>query len=169
MENLHKNIELMLEFLKGLFLVLHFSYYTLMTFLMMFSEVLLSMPMIVLSVATTKIGFWTWIWHTRHRTGAVSGLLISMLEKLWLSPLNWAGAASKKIGALIRSTKFLSPKVTLYFCKFTIRSCMEYCCHIWAGVPSCYLELLDKLQKQVCKTVGASLLSLLNPWLIVKM
>ena len=23
---------------------------------------------------------------------------------------------------------------------------MEYCCHVWAGAPSCYLELLDKLQ-----------------------
>ena len=33
MGNLHKNIQLMLVFLKGLFLVLHFSYYTLMTFL----------------------------------------------------------------------------------------------------------------------------------------
>ena len=32
MENLHKNIQLMLGFLKGLFLVLHSSYYTLMTF-----------------------------------------------------------------------------------------------------------------------------------------
>ena len=37
MESLHKNIQLMLEFLKGPFLVLHFSYYTLMTFLMMLS------------------------------------------------------------------------------------------------------------------------------------
>ena len=35
MESLHKNIQLMLEFLKAPFLVLHFSYYTLMTFLMM--------------------------------------------------------------------------------------------------------------------------------------
>ena len=34
---------------------------------------------------------------------------------------------------------------------------MEYCCHVWAGVPSCYLELLDKLQKQICRTVGRSL------------
>ena len=34
---------------------------------------------------------------------------------------------------------------------------MEYCCHIWAGAPSCYLELLDKLQKQICMTVGPSL------------
>ena len=33
MGNLHKNIHLMLEFLKAPFLVLHFSYYTLMTFL----------------------------------------------------------------------------------------------------------------------------------------
>ena len=23
---------------------------------------------------------------------------------------------------------------------------MEYCCHVWAGALSCYLELLDKLQ-----------------------
>ena len=35
MESLHKNIQLMLEFLKAPFLVLHFSYYTLMTFLTM--------------------------------------------------------------------------------------------------------------------------------------
>ena len=35
MESLHKNIHLMLEFLKALFLVLHFSYYTLMIFLTM--------------------------------------------------------------------------------------------------------------------------------------
>ena len=35
--------------------------------------------------------------------------------------------------------------------------CMEYCCHVWAGAPSCYLELLDKLQKQICRTVDSSL------------
>ena len=47
--NLHKNIQLMLVFLKDLFLALHFSYYTLMTFLMMLSVILLSMLMILLS------------------------------------------------------------------------------------------------------------------------
>ena len=26
---------------------------------------------------------------------------------------------------------------------------MEYCCHVWAGHPSYYLEILDKLQKQI--------------------
>ena len=49
MESLHKNIQLMLEFLKGPFLVLHFSYYTLMTFLMILSLILLSVLMMLLS------------------------------------------------------------------------------------------------------------------------
>ena len=41
---------------------------------------------------------------------------------------------------------------------------MEYCCHVWAGAPSCYLELLDKLQKQICRTVGPPLATSLEPW-----
>ena len=34
---------------------------------------------------------------------------------------------------------------------------MEYCCHVWAGTPSCYLEMLGTLQKWICMTVGPSL------------
>ena len=34
---------------------------------------------------------------------------------------------------------------------------MEYCCHVCAGAPSCYFELLNKLQKQICRYVGPSL------------
>ena len=41
--------------------------------------------------------------------------------------------------------------------------CMEYCFHVWAGYPSCYLELLDKLQKRICRTVGPSFASSLEP------
>ena len=48
MGSLHKNIQLMLEFVKGSFLVLHFSYYTSMTFLML-SVMLLSMRVILIS------------------------------------------------------------------------------------------------------------------------
>ena len=70
---------------------------------------------------------------------------------------------SKKIGALICSMKFLSPEVALYLYKSTIRPCMEYCCHVWAGATSCYLELLDKLQKRTCRTVGPSLAASLEP------
>ena len=60
------------------------------------------------------------------------------------SKLDWgscivsiAKTASKKIGALICSMKFLSPEVALYLYKSIIQRCMEYCCHVWAGAPSC--------------------------------
>ena len=86
------------------------------------------------------------------------------------SELNWGSyiisitiTASKKIGALIRSVKFRSPEVTLYLFKSTIKPCMEYFCHVWAGAPSCYLELLDKLQKWMCQTAGTSLAASFEP------
>ena len=53
--------------------------------------------------------------------------------------------------------KIPSPEVALYIYKSTIRSCIEYCCHVWAGGPSCFLELLDKKQKRICRTVCPSL------------
>ena len=59
--------------------------------------------------------------------------------------------------------KFLSPEVALYLHKSTIHPCMGYCCHVWAGAPSCYLGLLDKLQKRICRTVGPSLATSLEP------
>ena len=70
-----------------------------------------------------------------------------MLGLTFSSKLDWGSyiisigkIASKKIGALIRSMKFLSPEIALYLYKATIRPSMEYCCHVWAGAPSCYLD-----------------------------
>ena len=48
MGSLRKNIQFTVEFPKAPLLILHFSYYTLMTFLMMLSVILWSMPMILL-------------------------------------------------------------------------------------------------------------------------
>ena len=145
------------------------------------------------SVATTWIGFWTWIWSMRHcgleqevacwfrwlvdqsnNTGSIDKKMDgSVLEKkssfkmlglIFSSKLDWgsyilsiAKTASKKIEVLICSMKILSPGVALYLYKSTICPWAEYCCHVWAGASSCYLELLDRLQKQICRTVGPSL------------
>ena len=97
----------------------------------------------------------------------------SSFKKLGLtfsSKLDWgsyiisiAKTASKKIGALIRSMKFLSPEVALYLYKSTIHPCVKYCCHVWAGTPSCYLELLDRLQKQIYRIVSPSLAASVEP------
>ena len=90
-----------------------------------------------------------------------------MLGLTFSSKLDWgsyvisiAKTASKKNGALIHSMKFLSPEVALYLYKSTICPCMEYCCHVWAGAPSCYLELLDKLQNRI---VSPSIATSLEP------
>ena len=88
-----------------------------------------------------------------------------LLCVLFLYPyiISIAKTASKKIGALIHSMKFLSPEVALYLYKSTVCPCIKCCCHIWAGAPCCYLELLDKLQKRICRTVCPSLAASLEP------
>ena len=74
-----------------------------------------------------------------------------------------AKTASKKIGDLISSMKLISPEIALYLYKFTIWPCMECGCHIWAGAPNWYLELLDKLQKWISRAAGPSLAASLQP------
>ena len=59
--------------------------------------------------------------------------------------------------------KFLSPEVAFYLYKSTICPCMECYCHTWAGALICCLELLDKLQKRICRTVGPTLAASLEP------
>ena len=72
------------------------------------------------------------------------GLTFSSKLDLGSYIISIAKTTSSIFGAVIRSMKFLSPEDALCLYKSTIRSCMEYCCHVWTGAPSCYLELLDK-------------------------
>ena len=93
----------------------------------------------------------------------ILGLTFS--SKLYWCPyiISIIKTASKKIRPLIRSVKFLSSEVALYLYKSTIRPCMEYCCHVWAGAPGCYMELLEKLEKWICRTFGRSIVASLEP------
>ena len=89
MGSLHKNINLMQEFLNAPFLVLYFSYYTLMTFLLMLSVILLSILMLLLSILSVIRHLicgnnlnWLLNLNLIYETSwtcAGSGLLISML------------------------------------------------------------------------------------------
>ena len=145
MGSLHASTQLMLEFLKVQFLVLHFPYYTLMTFLKMFKH----------PIYGTNQTMWT---------GTGSGLLISKLEKVidvrmdgsvfeekssfkvlkstFFSRLDWgsciisiAKTASRKIRALIRSIKFL------FLMMLCISINLPYA-HAWKTVVMCGLVLL---------------------------
>ena len=93
-----------------------------------------------------------------------------MLGLTFSSKLDWgsyiisiAKSASKKIGALVHSMKFLSLEVALYLYKSTKRPCIEYCCQVWADAPSCYMKLLDKLEKRTSRTVGPYLAGSFEP------
>ena len=183
MESLHKNYQLMLEFLKSSFLGLHFFYCKLMTFLTMLSVILLSVLMILLYILGVIRHLicgnnFNWLlnllwlvdfnaektqlvsFDLSNNNGSIDMKLVGsvlgekssfkMLGLTFSSKLDRgsyiisiAKSASKKIGGLFCSMKFLSPEVALYLYKSTIRPCMEYCCHVWAGAPSCYLEYAE--------------------------
>ena len=155
MPSLHKNIQLMLKFLKALFFVLHFSYYTLMIFLML-SVILLPMLMILVSILSVirhlicgnnlnwflnlNLIYQTLDWGKKwldqlvlfdrsNNTGSIDVKMDGSLEEkssfkmlglTFSCKLSWgyyiisiAKTAFKKIGALIRSMKCLSPEVAL--------------------------------------------------------
>ena len=89
--------------------------------------------------------------------------------RLISSKLDWgsyiisiAKIAFKKIGALIRSMKVLSPEVALYLYKSTIRPCMEYLSRLgWC--PQLLLGIVRQAKKRICRTVGHSLAASLEP------
>ena len=208
----YPNIHLMLEFLKAPFLVLHSSYYTLITFVMMLSVILLSMLMILLSIlsvirhlicgntvnwllnlnlvtvdwgknwlidfSSEKTQLVSFDWsnsntasiHVKMDGSVLKDKLSFKILTLTSSKLHWgsyiisiAKTASKKIGALIRSMRFFSPEVALDLYKSTIYPFMKCYCQFMADAPSCHLELLDKLQKQIWRTVDPSLPASFEP------
>ena len=74
-----------------------------------------------------------------------------MLGLTFPSKLDWsyyiisiAKTASKKIGTLIGSMKFLSPKVVLKLYKCTIQLSMKYCCHVWVDALNFYFRQATK-------------------------
>ena len=133
----------------------------------------------ILSLATTGIGLWTQVWSTRYgwkaqlvsfvqsnNTGAIyvkmNGYVLE--EKMYFKMLDLSFSSKLVWGSYIISMmKLPAKKLAMYLYKLTICLYMEYCFHIWTGAPSCYLELLDKLQKQICRTVGPSLAASLEP------
>ena len=128
-------------------------------------------------------------WSVLEKKSYFKKLGLTFFSKLdWGSDIiSIAKTVSKKIGALICSMRFLSPQVALYLYKSTIRPCIECQCYAYhayahayhgpyaharpyahayhASVPSCYWQLLDKLHKRICRTVGIILVDVRLNWL----
>ena len=48
------------------------------------------------------------------------------------------------------------------FSRWSYSQCFS-CCYIWAGAPICYLGLLGKIQKWICRNVGSSFAASCEP------
>ena len=96
-----------------------------------------------------------------------------MPELTFSCKLDWiisiAETASKKIGALICSMKFLSPDLALYLYKSTMRPCMKYCFHVWSVLLVTTCNCWISYKNKYAQLLFLRLLPLLNPWLIVQM
>ena len=122
---------------------------------------------------------WLIDFNAKNLNGSVfeEKLSFKILGVTFSSKLDWetyiiyiAKTASNEIGAFsMNFNKFSFSEVAVYLYKSTIHPCNEYCCHVWAAAPSCCLELLDKLKKQIWRTIVPLLAACLKPWLIVKM
>ena len=76
-----------------------------------------------------------------------------------------AKTAFKKIELNLTELKsvFLSPEVGFSLYQTTIPPCMENCYHVRAGALSCLLDMLDKLQKRLRRTVAPTLAASFEP------
>ena len=111
------------------------------------------------------------MWLTWKRMGLI--LRKKHLSRCWdyLSLLNWIGPLTlyPVLKLAPRKLKLLLVLWSFFLMLLLFISLSLYCCRVLVGVPSCYLAMLDTLQKQICRTVGLTLAASFSPWLIIEM
>ena len=104
-----------------------------------------------------------WFYYSKNASCLITPLLLILkyiglflkennILRCWgcLFPLNLIGVFTLY---LLLKLPF-SHEVALHVCKSTIRSSMEHCCNIRAGVHRYYLDMLDKMHKWVSLSHG---------------
>ena len=99
------------------------------------------------SLAITRVGSWTWIFSTRHWG---LGQEVDCWFQCWKSLFHFT--------SLITLVLLMWKWIFMYWGFHSLLSC-----HFWCGAPTCCLEILDKLQKRICRTVGPSVAASLEP------
>ena len=73
-----------------------------------------------------------------------------------------AKTASRKLKSWFVLLSFFLHRLLIISINLSLWPCMKYCCHTWADAPSRYLDILDKLQRWVCRTVFPTLVASLE-------
>ncbi|RVE45150.1 hypothetical protein evm_010173 [Chilo suppressalis] len=62
--------------------------------------------------------------------------------------------ASRKLGVLNKVRRFFTPDQLCLLYKTQVRSCVEYCSHLWDGSAKYLLDALDRLQRRAIRIIG---------------
>lgn len=65
-----------------------------------------------------------------------------------------AQTAAKKLGILNRVKRYFTPGQLLTLYKAQVRSCMEYCSHLWDGSAKYQLSALDSVERRARRLIG---------------
>ncbi|RVE54942.1 hypothetical protein evm_000309 [Chilo suppressalis] len=75
-----------------------------------------------------------------------------------LNPKNYIESvvktASRKLGVLNKVRRFFTPEQLCLLYKTQVRSCVEYCSHLWDGSSKYMLDALDRLQQRAIRIIG---------------
>ena len=110
-------------------------------------------------------------WSVLEEKSSFKMLGVSFSSKLdWGSyKISMAKTASRKLGALTRSMKFLSPEVALYLFKSIIRPCVESVAMSGLVLLAATWNCLITYKNGYVGLLVFHLLPLLMSWLIIKM
>jgi hypothetical protein len=62
--------------------------------------------------------------------------------------------AAKKLGVLCKVQQYFSSKQLLHLYQAQVRSCMEYCGHLWDGAAKYQLNALDSVDRRARRLIG---------------
>ncbi|CAH2226749.1 jg805, partial [Pararge aegeria aegeria] len=64
-----------------------------------------------------------------------------------------AKTAGKKLGILNKVKRYITPKQLLTLYQAQVRSCMEYCSHLWDGSAKYQLDALDSVDRRARRLI----------------
>ncbi|CAH2235027.1 jg1297 [Pararge aegeria aegeria] len=65
-----------------------------------------------------------------------------------------AKVAAKKLGILNKVRRYFTPSQRLALYQAQVRTCMEYCSHLWGGSAKYQLEALDSVDRRARRIIG---------------
>ncbi|RVE40408.1 hypothetical protein evm_014942, partial [Chilo suppressalis] len=84
--------------------------------------------------------------------------MLGMEIRCDLNPKNYIESviktASRKLGVLNKVRCFFTPEQLCLLYKTQVRSCVEYCSHLWDGSAKYLLDALDRLQRRAIRIIG---------------